>query len=234
MWKARTCASGCGSHLSLDEFFTIAIQCAEALVSAHRHGIVHCDIKPENIMLTSAARSKYWTSVWPSTCRVRTRVRPWTAPAPLPARPPICRRKFLLEQAPDGRADIFSLGVVFYEVLTGQHPFMAGSFVATTDRIRGETPASSAFSIARFPGSLEVVVNKAMAKDAGQRYSSAEELLEALREVHGGLTSSGLARPVPLPQPHPRRKKWLWAARSRGRVIAFGSPVTSITGFVRG
>ena len=46
----------------------------------------------------------------------------------------------------------------------------------------------------------------------GQRYSSAEELLEALREVHGGLTSSGLARPVPLPQPHPRRRKWLWAA----------------------
>ena len=39
--------------LSLDEFFTIAIQCAEALVSAHRHGIVHCDIKPENIMLSS-------------------------------------------------------------------------------------------------------------------------------------------------------------------------------------
>jgi len=45
-------------RLSLDEFFTIAIQCAEALVSAHKQGIVHCDIKPENIMLTSAGKVK--------------------------------------------------------------------------------------------------------------------------------------------------------------------------------
>jgi len=82
----------------------------------------------------------------------------------------------LLEQAPDGRADVFSLGVVSYEVLTGQHPFIADSFVATTDRIRRETPASIRIFNRSVPEDLEALVNKAMAKEPAQRYASAQEL----------------------------------------------------------
>ena len=74
---------------------------------------------------------------------------------------------------------------------------MAGSFVATTDRIRGETPASIRIFNRSVSPDLEALVNKAMAKDAGQRYASAQDLLEALRQVHGGLTTSGLAQVVP-------------------------------------
>ena len=75
----------------------------------------------------------------------------------------------LLERVPDGRADIFSLGVVFYEILTGQHPFLANSFVATTDRIRAETPASIRIFNHSVSRELEGLVNKAMAKDVSQR-----------------------------------------------------------------
>ena len=198
--------------LSLDEFFTIAIQCAEALVSAHRHGIVHCDIKPENIMLTSVGQVKILdfgvAKHLPRSDQSSTVDRSGT----FAGTPAYMSPEVLLEQPPDGRADIFSLGVVFYEVLTGQHPFLAGSFVATTDRIRAETPASIRIFNRSVSRDLEALVNKAMAKDAGQRYASAQDLLEALREVHQGLSSSGLARPVPPPQPRPRRKRWLWAA----------------------
>ena len=205
--------------LSLDEFFTIAFQCSEALVSAHKHGIVHCDIKPENIMLTSAGRVKILdfgvAKHLPRSDQSSTVDRAGT----FAGTPAYMSPEVLLEQAPDGRADIFSLGVVFYEVLTGQHPFMAGSFVATTDRIRGETPASIRIFNRSVSRDLELLVNKAMAKDAAQRYASAEELLEALREVHHGLSSSGLARPVPLPQPRPRRKKWLWAVGLAGALL---------------
>src|SRR6185312_3948136 len=129
-------------RLSLDEFFTIVIQCAEALVSAHKRGIVHCDIKPENIMLTSQGQVKILdfgvAKHLPRSDQSSTVDRAGT----FAGTPAYMSPEVLLEQAPDGRADIFSLGVVFYEVLTGQHPFIAGSFVATTDRIRAETPAS--------------------------------------------------------------------------------------------
>ena len=199
--------------LSLEEFFAIATQCAEALVSAHRQGIVHCDIKPENIMLTPTGNVKILdfgvAKHLPRSDQSSTVDRSGT----FAGTPAYMSPEVLLEQAPDGRADIFSLGVVFYEVLTGQHPFMAGSFVATTDRIRGETPASIRIFNRSVSPDLESLVNKAMAKDAGQRYASAQDLLEALRKVHGGLTTSGLAQVVPQQvEGSPKRRIWPWAA----------------------
>ena len=198
--------------LSLDEFFTIAIQCAEALVSAHEHGIVHCDIKPENIMLTSAGQVKILdfgvAKHLPRSDQSSTVDRSGT----FAGTPAYMSPEVLLEQAPDGRADVFSLGVVAYEVLTGQHPFIAGSFVATTDRIRRETPASIRIFNRSVSEDLEALVNKAMAKEPGQRYASAQELLDALRQVHEGLTVTGLSRVVPQRAPaRPKRKTWLWA-----------------------
>ena len=203
-----------GQPLSLDEFFTIAIQCAEALVSAHRHGIVHCDIKPENIMLSSEGQVKILdfgvAKHLPRSDQSSTVDRSGT----FAGTPAYMSPEVLLEQAPDGRADIFSLGVVFYEVLTGQHPFLAGSFVATTDRIRTETPASIRIFNRSVSRDLDALVNKAMAKDVAQRYASAQELLEALQEVHGGLTATGLTRVVPQrAEARPKGKRiWLWAA----------------------
>ncbi len=201
--------------LSLDEFFTIAIQCAEALVAAHQQGIVHCDIKPENIMLTSQGQVKILdfgvAKHLPRSDQSSTVDRAGT----FAGTPAYMSPEVLLEQPPDGRADVFSLGVVSYEVLTGQHPFMAGSFVATTDRIRRETPASIRIFNRSVPEDLEALVGKAMAKDPAQRYASAQELLDDLRRVRAGLTSSGLLPAVPQDQTRLQRKNrklWLWAA----------------------
>ena len=200
--------------LSLDEFFQIAMQCAEALVSAHGHGIVHCDIKPENIMLTTSGKIKILdfgvAKHLPRSDQSSTVDRAGT----FAGTPAYMSPEVLLERVPDGRADIFSLGVVFYEVLTGQHPFLAGSFVATTDRIRNETPASIRIFNRSVTPELDALVNKAMAKDAAHRYASAHELLEALREVHGDLSDDGLARVVPLRvEDRPKEIKiWKWTA----------------------
>jgi serine/threonine protein kinase/tetratricopeptide (TPR) repeat protein len=203
--------------LSLDEFFNIAIQCAEALVSAHKRGIVHCDIKPENIMLTNQGQVKILdfgvAKHLPRSDQSSTVDRAAT----FAGTPAYMSPEVLLEQPPDGRADIFSLGVVAYEVLTGQHPFMAGSFVATSDRIRRETPASIRIFNRSVPEDLEALVNKAMAKDPAQRYAGAQELLEDLRNVRAGVTPTGLRRAVPPSDQAPfdktrrKRKTWLWA-----------------------
>jgi tetratricopeptide (TPR) repeat protein/TolB-like protein/tRNA A-37 threonylcarbamoyl transferase component Bud32 len=199
--------------LSLDEFFSIAIQCAEALVSAHKQGIVHCDIKPENIMLTSSGQVKILdfgvAKHLPRSDQSSTVDRSGT----FAGTPAYMSPEVLLEQAPDGRADVFSLGVVFYEVLTGQHPFLAASFVATTDRIRRETPAPIRIFNPSVPEELEGLVNKAIAKDPGQRYASAQDLLDALRHVRGGLTETGLARVLPQRAvASVKRRMWIWAA----------------------
>jgi eukaryotic-like serine/threonine-protein kinase len=208
--------------LSLDEFFQIATQCAEALVSAHGHGIVHCDIKPENIMLTSAGKVKILdfgvAKHLPRSDQSSTVDRAGT----FAGTPAYMSPEVLLEKVPDGRADIFSLGVVFYEVLTGQHPFLANSFVATTDRIRGETPASIRIFNRSVSPELDALVNKAMAKDAAQRYASAEELLDALRKVHGDLSDAGLARVVPqrVETPPVKKRNWGWVALVAALLLA--------------
>jgi serine/threonine protein kinase/tetratricopeptide (TPR) repeat protein len=197
--------------MSLEEFFAIATQCAEALSAAHDRGIVHCDIKPENIMLTSTGQVKVLdfgvAKHLPRSDQSSTVDRSGT----MAGTPAYMSPEVLLEKAPDGRADVFSLGVVFYEALTGHHPFLASSFVATTDRIRTETPAPIRIFNSNVPEGLEALVGKAMAKEPEQRYASARDLLEDLRLVQAGLTPTKLS-PV-LPHPAPGRR-WIWIAAS--------------------
>ncbi len=199
--------------MSLDEFFGIATQCAEALAAAHDHSIVHCDIKPENIMLTSAGQVKILdfgvAKHLPRSDQSSTVDRAGT----MAGTPAYMSPEVLLEKVPDGRADVFSLGVVFYEALTGHHPFLSGSFVATTDRIRNETPAPIRIFNRGVPDGLEAIVREAMAKEPGRRYAGARELLEDLRRVQAGLTPSKLSPVLPrLTQSRARRRRGWTAA----------------------
>ena len=183
--------------MNLKEFLRIAVQSAQALMAAHEHGIVHCDIKPENIMLTPDGEVKILdfgvAKHLPRSDESTTVDRA----SGVTGTPAYMSPEVLLERPPDGRADIFSLGVVFYEVLAGRHPFLAGGFVATSDCILRETPAPIHTFNSEVPEQLETLVNKAMAKDPGQRYASTRELWEDLHLIEGALTPTGLSQLLP-------------------------------------
>jgi serine/threonine protein kinase/tetratricopeptide (TPR) repeat protein len=193
--------------MSLEQFFGIAVQCVQALMAAHGHGIVHCDIKPENIMLTPDGEVKILdfgvAKHLPRSDQSTTVDRSGT----VTGTPAYMSPEVLLEKTPDGRADIFSLGVVFYEVLAGYHPFLADGFLATSDRIRGETPAPIHIFNSKVPEELEKLVNKAMAKEPGQRYASTRELLDELLLVENGISATGLSRLLPRKaEPKPKHR----------------------------
>jgi serine/threonine protein kinase/tetratricopeptide (TPR) repeat protein len=187
-------------RLTLEQFLDIALQCTDALAAAHQHGIVHGDIKPENIMLTPAGQVKVLdfglAKRLPRTDQSTT----FERPTRLSGTSGYMAPEVLLEKTPDGRADIFSLGIVFYEALTARHPFRAGSFVATSERILHEDPPP----ISRFnpdvPPELEKIIRRMLEKKKEDRYASAASLLTDLHAVQPSPTRPAamvLNRPRP-------------------------------------
>jgi serine/threonine protein kinase/tetratricopeptide (TPR) repeat protein len=181
--------------LPLEEFLHIARQCADALVVAHARGIVHCDLKPENIMLTATQQVKVLD--FGVAKHIPRTDDSSTLEELVGGTPAYMSPEVLLDNLSDGRADIFSLGVVFYEALTGQHPFRARSFVATSQRILHDSPPDVSSLNPKVPPAIESIVSRMLAKDPEKRIASASQLSADLRN----LTSPDLLTPPPaLPQ----------------------------------
>jgi serine/threonine protein kinase/tetratricopeptide (TPR) repeat protein len=171
--------------ISTEEFFTIATQCCEGLQAAHEKGIIHGDIKPENIMLTAGNRVKILDfgvarRAWSANPDDATKsMETMTASGGTPA---YMAPEVLLQKPDDGRSDLFSLGLVFYEMLGGAQPFQTGSLATTIARIVHTEPPS----LKNVPGPLAGVISRALAKDPDLRYPDATALLEDLRRVEQG------------------------------------------------
>jgi serine/threonine-protein kinase len=195
----------------LDEFLSIALQCAEALVAAHQAGVVHCDIKPENIMLRPPGQVKildfgvaqhFWLGGDATAQTVSVAARQGLSGTPAYMAPEVLR-----ERPPDARCDLFSLGVVFYEMLAGKHPFRAATFVETAQRILHEPPPPLTAARPELPAELDRIVRKLLAKEPDERYATARDLLADLHALRRML-DAGAALPAHAPA-RPWRKRIL-------------------------
>lgn len=165
-----------GESLSLERIAEIAAQVAEGLAFAHEHGVVHRDIKPSNIMILRNGVAKitdFGIALIPSSSR--------TLAGMVLGSPKYMSPEQVVGQDVDGRSDIFSLGVLLYEMLTGQPPFSGENISAVMFRILNEMPTAPRTLKPELPEAFDYIVAKALAKHPDDRYQNASDMAEDLR-----------------------------------------------------
>lgn len=170
-----------GARLPLDRIVDIAAQVAEGLAFAHQHGVVHRDIKPTNIMILENGTAKitdFGIALIPSSSR--------TMPGVVLGSPKYMSPEQVVGHNLDGRSDIFSLGVVLYEMLTGIPPFSGENISAIMFRILNEMPVAPNALKPDIPEAFNFIIAKALAKHPDDRYQNAGKMAHDLRN-HAGL-----------------------------------------------
>jgi serine/threonine protein kinase len=181
--------------LSLRETTDIAVQVAEGLQEAHERGIVHRDIKSANIMLNRKGQARI-TDFGLAKLAGQTRL---TRTAAVMGTVPYMSPEQALGEPVDHRTDIWSLGVVLYEMLTGRTPFKAANEAALIHKIIYDEPVDVDTLNPAVPPGLSIVVSRAMAKGKKERYASVSELLTDLRnfETLGPEDHAPIKRGIP-------------------------------------
>jgi non-specific serine/threonine protein kinase len=240
LMKGRTLKYHIEEGLSVDRAVEIAIQIADALDAAHAEGIVHRDIKPANIFVTERGDAKVLDfglakiqversgdSEMPteraeeSLTSVGSTLGTVAYMSPEQARgEPI-----------DARTDLFSLGVVLYQMVTGAAPFQGNTSAVVFNEILSKAPTSPLQLNPDTPPQLAEVIGKALEKDRGLRYQNARDLLTDLKRAQRDASGSAsvLAATGPF-ESHPSmpaatptsRRPWIWAVGGAAAIVVLG------------